>query len=123
MSWFTLLSSFSRNLTVPIPSAVEIPETSRTPMDLAGSEIDSNKSRWQQIWCVAQLSVPNVAGLVSKVNSVSVLSASSFASAIALFSIKHSATRHKRNECFDPFNRDRAHGCVQKYHLRCHRVQ
>ena len=48
---------------VPKPAAAEKPDTPRTFSVEVGVDIEVNNLRSEQIWCVAQLSVPNSVGV------------------------------------------------------------
>ena len=54
-------SSLIVNCTVPTPSAIELPATPLTPM-VVDFTMEVKSSSWEQMWWVAQLSVPKLVG-------------------------------------------------------------
>ena len=60
-----LLSSVMVNCIVPIPAAMVLPLTTRSPI-ISAVRMDMNIPSMEQIWCVAQLSVLNKVGLFEK---------------------------------------------------------
>ena len=85
------------NYTVPMPSAIELPATPLTPMVVDFTMV-MKISSWEQMWWVAQLSVPNSVGALVESKEqrlVEAMEVAELARAMTSETSMASVTRHR----------------------------